>query len=107
MRQYKIWNIIDNPSYKASKSFGANEYAKTSIKVGSSSINSFDFLEHEVKALLDDKGRKLFQFWVDGVLIKEVVQKTKDPSSDMIITEDVVKTFNKMCGGQEYYGKMA
>tara|TARA_R100000789_G_scaffold97744_1_gene100658 strand:- start:9 stop:296 length:288 start_codon:yes stop_codon:yes gene_type:complete len=90
MRQYKIWNIIDNPSYKTPKSFGANEYAKTSIKVGSSSSNSFDFLEHEVKTFLNDKGRKVFQFWVDDVLIKEVVQKTKDPTSDMTITEDII-----------------
>jgi len=91
MRQYKIWNVINNPSYNSPKSFGANEYATTSVKVGSSSRNSFDFVDHEVKHFINDEGKKVFQFIVDGVVIKEGVQKTKDASSDIMLTINKVE----------------
>ena len=88
MKQYKIWNVINNPSYNTPKSFGANEYCTTHINVGTSSKNSFEFLTHETKHTENADGTRTYEFLVDGKLIKSA---TYDPKTKECKTNDIEK----------------
>ena len=55
----------------------------TDIVIGSSKVNSFDFVSHETKTFIKENGVRVFQFFVDGELIKEALynEKTKEITS--------------------------
>ena len=80
MRQYNIWNVVKSPDYALpfGKSFGANDYTTTTINVGTSSRNSFEFVKHEVIKSVCDDGTLDFQFFVDGELVKRAIYDTKN-----------------------------
>jgi hypothetical protein len=69
--EYPIWNDVNAPDYKGQKSYGSRNYTQTTVLVGSSSKNSFNFLSHETTVSIDENGNRLFQFILDGKLVKE------------------------------------
>jgi len=73
MRQYPIWNKIEACVYKGSKSYGVKETGEVEILVGTSSRNSHHFLDHMVTHREDAEGNRVYQFSVDGVVIKKAV----------------------------------
>ena len=79
-KQFNIYNRVHAPDYAntGAKSFGTNSTTHTEVVVGTSSRNSHDFLIHETKVLTKPDGNKLFQFWLDGNLIKEAVYDVKE-----------------------------
>mgnify|MGYP003139954089 CR=1 FL=1 len=87
MKQYKIWNVISNPSYNTPKSFGANEYAHTTVNVGTSARNSFKFLTHEVTHEENADGTRTYKFLVDGVCVKGA---TYNPKTKQCIAEGYI-----------------
>ena len=90
MRQYPIWCDVDAPNYKSDKSFGTRDYTTTDVKIGTSRVNSFDFVKTEIKKseFLEDnvvngviKGPKLcyeFEFLVDGEVVKKAYYDTRN-----------------------------
>jgi len=72
-KMYPIWNIIDSCIYKASKSYGVRSDGLVSVKVGTSSKNSHDFLDHKVTHRELANGIREYRFRVDGVLIKKAL----------------------------------
>jgi len=99
MRQYPIWCDVDAPNYKSDKSFGTRDYTTTDVKIGSSRVNSFDFVKTEIKksvldcetqeteSFVDYKELHLFEFLVDGVVVKKTIY---DPKTKDVISEDIV-----------------
>ena len=79
-KQFNIYNRVHAPDYAntGAKSYGTNSFTTTEVVVGTSSRNSHDFLNHETKVLTKPDGNKLFQFWLDGNLIKEAVYDVKE-----------------------------
>ena len=84
-KQFKIYNKVYTPDYKDTgrKSYGSNSFTSTDIVIGSSKVNSFDFVSHETKTFIKENGVRVFQFFVDGELIKEALynEKTKEITS--------------------------
>lgn len=71
MKQYPIWNKTISNVYKNSdKSYGADDYTKTDVLIGTSSRNSHFFISHETRVFTDDDGNKKFEFLVDNEVIK-------------------------------------
>ena len=91
MRQYKIWNDVTTPDYKTynSKSFGTNSYTETTVNVGTSSQNSFEFLKHETKHTEKDDGTRLFEFFVDNKLIKSAIYNPKTKNCQVLDNKGV------------------
>ena len=72
MRQYPIWNQTHSNAYgNPDRSHGANDYTKTEVLIGTSSRNSYHFLDHETRVSTDDDGNKKFQYLIDGKIFKE------------------------------------
>ena len=90
-KQFKIYNKVYAPDYKntGSKSYGANTFTTTDIVIGSSKVNSFDFVSHETKTFIKENGLRVFQFFVDGELIKEALYNEK--SKEIISRSKVEK----------------
>ena len=89
-KQFKIYNKIHAPDYKnpSAKSYGSNSYTKTNVLIGTSKTNSFKFLDHQTLTYKDAEDRLVFEFWVDGKLIKE---KTYDPKTQKIVNDKEIK----------------
>ena len=70
MRQYPIWNDVTACIYKASKSYGVRETGDVTVRIGTSSRNSHEFVRHTTthRELLD--GTREYRFYVDGVCIR-------------------------------------
>ena len=82
MKQYPIWNEVVAPDYKNSfgKSFGTRSYTKTTVCIGSSSRNSWEFLTHETRVTDKDNGTRIFEFIIDGDVMMFAIYdpKSKD-----------------------------
>jgi hypothetical protein len=48
MRSYPIWNIVDTDSYTSGKSYGARDWTRTEVRVGTSASNSEVLCSHAV-----------------------------------------------------------
>lgn len=79
-KQFKIYNKVHAPDYKDTgrKSYGSNSFTSTDIVIGSSKVNSFDFVSHETKTFIKENGLRVFQFFVDGELVKEALYDEKN-----------------------------
>ena len=79
-KQFNIYNRVHAPDYKdtGAKSYGSNSFTTTDVVVGTSKVNSHDFLTHETKVITNDNNTKTFQFFVDGMLIKQAIYCLKD-----------------------------
>ena len=78
-QSYPIWNDIDACIYASSKSYGVRDTGVNKIKVGSSAVNSFDFLTTTITHR-EQNNIKTFKFSIDGVVIATAIynKKTKD-----------------------------
>ena len=71
-RQYPIWNQTHSNAYNnPDRSHGANDYTRTEVLIGTSSRNSYHFVNHETRVFTDDDGNKTFQFLIDGRIFKK------------------------------------
>ena len=105
MSQYPIWCDVDAPNYKSDKSFGTRGYTTTDVKIGTSRVNSFDFVKTEIKKYVCDCDKEpeyfidylhiisdtynpkeihVFEFLVDGVVVKKAYY---DPKIKKLIHE--------------------
>ena len=57
MKQYPIWNIINSCIYKGAKSYGVRDHGDVEVRVGTSSRNSYTFVEHSISHRLHDDGK--------------------------------------------------
>ena len=72
MRQYKIWNEINNTEYKKPNSFGTNGQANINMLVGTSSRNSHAFAKITQDVHYNEEGKYYrYELLIDGVVIKE------------------------------------
>tara|TARA_B100000900_G_C20529018_1_gene695504 strand:- start:141 stop:416 length:276 start_codon:yes stop_codon:yes gene_type:complete len=91
MRQYKIYNQVNSPDYKQpySKSFGANGYTETKVFVGTSSRNSFEFLDHGTQLTYQDDGLMRFDFMIDGNIVKTALYNPKTKEINYSVSESI------------------
>ena len=72
-RSYPIWvnTFNDNYGNAWAKSMGVknNSTASSSINIGTSANNSYDFLNHSITCI-DGQTKKTFRFYVDNELVK-------------------------------------
>lgn len=97
-RQYPIWNKVTACIYKSFTGWGVKDTGATTICVGSSSKNSYDFLDTCVtKRDKVWKGRDcvVFSYSVDGVVLKQMIfNKNKKGKADTPIK--VISKLNKI-----------
>ena len=92
MRQYPIWNNTTSNAYKNSdKSHGANDYTKTDVLIGTSSRNSHSFVSHETRVFTDDDGNKIFEFLLDGNVVKSAFLKKGEKEVSHTVNWRIVK----------------
>ena len=70
MRQYPIWVDMVNNSYNSSKSYGVNDYNIQNVMIGTSRVNSFDFVKIEM-SVRDNDNIKTYELRVDDKLVKK------------------------------------
>ena len=75
MKQYPIWNIINSCVDKGAKSYGVREHGDVEIRVGTSSGNSYTFVEHSITHRIHEDGSREYRFYVDGEVIKTGILK--------------------------------
>ena len=75
MKQYPIWNIINSCIYKGAKSYGGRDHGAVEVRVGTSSMNSYKFVEHSITHRLHEDGSREYRFKVDGKVIKTGILK--------------------------------
>ena len=75
MKQYPIWNIINSCIYKGQKSYGVKNHGDVEIRVGTSSMNSYKFVEHSITHRQHEDGSREYRFKVDGKVIKTGILK--------------------------------
>tara|TARA_R100000655_G_scaffold34945_1_gene67903 strand:+ start:11229 stop:11579 length:351 start_codon:yes stop_codon:yes gene_type:complete len=103
MRQYPIWCVVDAPNYNSSKSYGTREYTTTDVKIGTSRVNSFDFVKTEIKKTVIKKtfydSNKVwdaelykFEFLVDDVVVKIAYYNPKNQRLEVV--QDQNKIFH-------------
>ena len=76
MHQYPIWVDMNNNSYNSNKSYGIKDYAIQNVMIGTSRVNSFDFVKIEMSVQDNDNTNKTYQLRVDDELIKEAHYNT-------------------------------
>ena len=95
MKQYPIWFYMTNHSYSYSfsKSYGVkhNIDATSDIKIGTSKVNSFDFLITVVKTF-EANGVKMYQFSIDGDVVREARYNAKTSIMKMFLVKNGIYT---------------
>lgn len=85
-RQYPIWNIIKSCIYSQPKSYGVREHSDCSIRVGTSSSNSHEFLDHSVTHRYNkEKKERVYTFRVDGKIIKRAILRDSSNNLEWVI----------------------
>ena len=86
-KMYPIWNVVQACIYKSSKSYGVKKEGIVNIRVGTSSIYSYDFITHRTTRRELNKDVAEFRFYVDGKLLKrsQFNKKTKVYSDNLPI----------------------
>ena len=100
MKQYPIQIDTHNPNYanQFSKSMGVKNSSSSSIKIGTSAKNSYDFLNTRIEHKQADNGSRVYNFFVDDELIKSAFYngKAKDKKMSLVYTakdrEDELKS---------------
>ena len=81
---YPIYNIVTaciykngtpTSNHKGAKSYGVRDHGDVEVRVGTSSSNSFSFVEHSISHRLHDDGSREYRFKVDGKVIKTGILK--------------------------------
>ena len=93
-RSYPIWvnTFNDNYGNAWSKSMGVknNSTASSSINIGTSANNSYDFLNHSITAI-DNGKEKIFKFYVDNQLLKTATYKKQSETMHIEDMESKLK----------------
>ena len=84
MRQFPIWNIVESCIYKSPKSYGVKENGVVRVRVGTSSSNSHEFVEHVTTHRILEDGSREYRFYVDGECIKKAVLPKKSTELQFI-----------------------
>ncbi len=104
-RQYPIWNRVQACIYKSFTGWGVKDTGNVDIMIGSSSSNSYDFLNHCVTKrdiTIDDKDYVQFAFSVDGVIIKTALFTLKNGrAKDLIDMKTKLKRIKSLPTGQD------
>ena len=93
-RSYPIWvnTFNDNYGNAWAKSMGVknNSTASSSINIGTSANNSYDFLNHSITAI-DNGKEKIFKFYVDNQLLKTATYKKQSKTMHVEDMESKLK----------------
>jgi len=93
-RSYPIWvnTFNDNYGNAWSKSMGVknNSTASSSVNIGTSANNSYDFLNHSITAI-DNGKEKIFKFYVDNQLLKTATYKKQSKTMHVEDMESKLK----------------
>jgi hypothetical protein len=82
---YPIWNQIEACIYKSGKSYGVKNDGFNQIKIGTSSRNSWDFVNTRVTHREHEDGTRTFHFYVDGKLYKKAtLNKKKEMNIELV-----------------------
>ena len=104
MRQYPIWVDTHNTSYanQFSKSMGVKNSSSSSIKIGTSAKNSYEFLNTRIEHKQADNGSRVYNFFVDDKLVKSAFynDKLKDKMKIVYSEADKEEELKK-----EYFSK--
>lgn len=100
-RQHPIWNRVTACKYNSNKSYGISDTGEVKINVGSSSSNSYEFLEHITtrRFYKHDKYGPVcvFKFSVDGVILKEMIfVDNKGKAGKLIKTRTKLKSIKSL-----------
>lgn len=93
-RSYPVWvnTFNDNYGNAWAKSMGVknNSTASSSINIGTSANNSYDFLNHSITAI-DNGKEKIFKFYVDNQLLKTATYKKQSKTMHVEDMESKLK----------------
>ena len=93
-RSYPIWvnTFNDNYGNAWAKSMGVknNSTASSSVNIGTSANNSYDFLNHSITAI-DNGKEKIFKFYVDNQLLKTATYKKQSKTMHVEDMESKLK----------------
>jgi len=70
MRQYPIWNDVKANEYRSDKSYGVRDNDAVTVRIGTSSNNSHEFVKHSTEHKVLADGTREYSFLVDGVCIR-------------------------------------
>ena len=83
--EYPIWNKINSCIYSdnqgkttGNKSYGIKEHGENEILIGTSSKNSFKFLETKITCKKLESGKTIFHFYIDNKLVKSAILDEKN-----------------------------
>ena len=95
-RSYPIWvnTFNDNYGNAWTKSMGVknNSTASSSVNIGTSANNSYDFINHSLTCL-DDNKQKVYKFFVDNELVKTATynKNKKTMKATDFLSEEALK----------------
>ena len=95
-RSYPIWvnTFNDNYGNAWSKSMGVknNSTASSSVNIGTSANNSYDFINHSITCI-DDNKQKVYKFFVDNELVKTATynKNKKTMKATDFLSEEALK----------------
>ena len=100
-RSYPIWvnTFNDNYGNAWAKSMGVknNSTASSSINIGTSANNSYDFLNHHITCI-DGQTKKTFRFFVDNELVKTATYDKQSKTMQMSNMESNLKSVTSKSG---------
>ena len=95
-RSYPIWvnTFNDNYGNAWTKSMGVknNSTASSSVNIGTSANNSYDFINHHITCI-DGQTKKTFRFFVDNELVKTATydKNKKTMKATDFLSEEALK----------------
>ena len=95
-RSYPIWvnTFNDNYGNAWAKSMGVknNSTASSSVNIGTSANNSYDFINHSITCI-DDNKQKVYKFFVDNELVKTATynKNKKTMKATDFLSEEALK----------------
>lgn len=103
---YPIWHTVQSCHYKSDKSYGGKDNSIDTIVVGSSAMNSHEFVETKTlrRFYLHEKHGNVcsFKYYVDDVKIKEKLFKDNNgKAGEYIETWSLFDTLNKLTRSQK------
>tara|TARA_Y100000768_G_scaffold385567_1_gene371945 strand:- start:2604 stop:2879 length:276 start_codon:yes stop_codon:yes gene_type:complete len=77
-KSYPIWNKITACIYKSNKSYGVRERGEVEVRIGTSSSNSYHFLNHRTTHKVLENGDREYRFYVNDVLVRRALLRKGD-----------------------------
>ena len=93
-RSYPIWvntyNVNYNNAWAKSMGVKNNSTASSSVNIGTSANNSYDFINHSITCI-DGQTKKTFRFFVDNELVKTATYDKNKKTMQMSDMESNLK----------------